>query len=59
MEKNTIKSVIRRMSKVWVMVFVAVAKYKTVKEVVWCFISLWKATLPFFYLQLGNGTTSH
>lgn len=34
MEKNTIKSVIRRMSKVWVMVFVAVAKYKTVKEVV-------------------------
>lgn len=33
MEKNTIKSVIRRMSKVWITVFVAVAKYKTVKQV--------------------------
>lgn len=34
MEKNTIKSVIRRTPKVWVMVFVAIAKYKTVKQVV-------------------------
>lgn len=33
-EKNTIKSVTRRMSKVWVTVFVARAKYKTVKQVV-------------------------
>lgn len=33
-EKKTIKSVTRGISKVWVTVFVAIAKYKTVKQVV-------------------------
>lgn len=43
MENNTIKSIIRRISKVWVTVFVAITKYRTVKQVMKGFISLWKA----------------